>query len=249
MAIVYLAPLMLAGLAAAFLSQMAMADPLLMVYRDKPPYSYVENGVEKGFLLERTRRVMSRAGIDVKFRELPTKRIFLDIQNNEQPICSFGWYKIAEREEYARFSLPLLQDRPHVILAGPRSADAVRRYTTLKSLISDRTLALAALDGVSYGAEIDGLIATFPGRVDKTLQSPLQVSKKVAAQRADFMFIDQDDYDYFTETSADFRNAGLVRIEYPDMPAGLKRYILCSRQVGDDIMRRINTAITTDGRR
>lgn len=227
----------------------ALAEPLLMVYRDKPPYSFLDNGVAKGFLLERTRRVLSRAGVDAQFREMPPKRIFLEIQKNEQAVCSFGWYKLAEREKYALFSVPLHQDRPHVVLAGPRSFAAVQRHATLKGLLSDASLSLAAADGVSYGPELDALIAAFPGKIDRTLQSPLQVAKKIAAERADFMLIDREDFDYLNESSADFHGTGLVRIEYPDMPAGLKRYILCSQQVGDAVMRRINAAIAREGLR
>ena len=227
----------------------AGAEGLLMVFRDKPPYSYVDNGVAKGFLLERTKRILGRAGIDVQFRELPPKRIFLEIEKNEQAMCSFGWYKIAEREKYAKFSVPMHQDRPHVVLAGARSVDAVRKRSTLRDLMKDRALTLAAADGVSYGTELDALIAAFPGKADRTLQSPLQVAKKLAAQRADFMFIDQDDFDYLTASNADFRGDGLVRIEYPDMPVGLKRYILCSQQVGENTMRQLNAAIVAESPR
>ena len=174
----------------------ATAESLLMVFRDKPPYSFVENGVEKGFLLERTRRVLARAGIEAECREMPPKRIFLEIERNEQAIC------------------------PALVLVGA--------------------------DGVSYGTELDAMIKAFSGTIDRTLQSPLQVAKKLAAQRADFMLIDQDDSDFLIASNADFRGDGLVRIEYPDMPPGLKNYILCSQQVGDDILRRINTAIAIE---
>lgn len=242
----FLTYLVLVVVTAMMGARVAAAESLLMVFRDKPPYSFVENGVAKGFLLERTRRVLGRAGVEAEFREMPPKRIFLEIEKNEQAICSFGWYKIPEREKYARFSAPLHQDRPHAVLAGSRSADAVRRHTTFKGLMSDRALVLAGADGVSYGAELDAMIKTFPGTVDLTLQSPLQVAKKLAAQRADFMLIDQDDYDFLTASNADFRGDSLVRIDYPDMPPGLKRYILCSQRVGDDTMRRINTAIAAE---
>jgi uncharacterized protein (TIGR02285 family) len=236
----------LAIVAGMAFSCLAIADSLLMVYRDKPPYSFVDNGVAKGFLLERTRRILSRAGIEAQFREMPPKRIFLEIEQNEQAICSFGWYKIPEREKYARFSVPLHQDRPHIVLTGQRSLAAVRRHTTLKGLMSDPKLVLASADGVSYGPDLDAMISAFPGKIDRTLQSPLQVAKKVAAQRADFMFIDQEDYDYLTESSTDFRDNGLVSTEPPDMPSGLKRYILCSQQVGDVVMQRINAAIALE---
>jgi len=241
-------PLVLVVFAALLLPRWATADSLLMVYVDKPPYSFLDKGVEKGFLLERTRRVLSRAGVESRFREMPPKRILREIQNNAQAICSFGWYKLAEREKFALFSAPLHQDRPQAVLAGPHSAAAVRRHASLKQLMSDGALILATAEGFSYGQEIDSMLAACPGRIDRTVQSELQVARKIAAQRADFMFIDQEDYELLSEADADFRGNGLVRIEYPDMPPGLKRYILCSQKVGADVMRRIDASIALEGK-
>jgi uncharacterized protein (TIGR02285 family) len=218
-------------------------EPLLILFREKPPYSFVENGVQKGFLLDRTKRILSRARIESKFVVVPPKRIFQDIQLNAQPVCSFGWYKIPEREKYSRFSLSIHQDRPHVIIANAKSAEKLRRHSTIKRVMSDPSIVFAIVDGTSYGPELDAMIAAFPGRIDRALVPPVQVAKKVAGNRADFMFIDQDDYDYIKETDAEFRNSGMIRISYPDMPAGLKRYILCSQKVSEDLMLRIDAAI------
>lgn len=231
-----------------FAPALGEAEPVSMVFRDKPPYSYVENGVQKGFLLERTRRILEVAGIDAVFSEMPPKRIFLEIRNNAQAICSFGWYRIPEREQFARYSRPIHQDRPHVVLAGPRSADAVRSHRTLKSLMADARLMLAAADGVSYGPELDVMIAAFPGQIDRSAVPPLQVARKVAAKRADFMLIDQEDYEHLMATEPGFAAEGLVRLEYPDLPPGLKRHILCSRLVTAETMARIDAAIEKIGR-
>lgn len=225
------------------LADSALAQDLTMVFRDKPPYSYVDQGVQRGFLLERTQRILEQAGLRARFIDMPPKRIFLEIQNNAHAVCSFGWYKIPEREKYARFSQPIHQDKPHVVLAGPRSADDVKKHRSLKSLLDESGLTLAVVDGVSYGPELDALIGKFPGKVDRSLVSPIQVAKKVALKRADFMFIDQEDYDYLMATNPEFKAEGLVRIDYPDLPPGLKRYILCSQQVSEETMGRIDTAI------
>lgn len=227
----------------------AGAEPLLMLYRDKPPYSYQDKGVAKGYLYELTARTMARAGIDTRFEVVPPKRIFLALQDATQAVCSFGWYRLPERERYARFSAPMHQDRPHVILSGARSSAAVRRHTSLQSLLQDPQLILATADGVSYGPELDAMIAGFPGKIDSALIPPLQVAKKIAARRADFMFIDQDDYDHLLATEPEFKAAGLLRLSYPDLPPGLKRYILCSQKVTPDTMRRIDAALAAELKR
>jgi polar amino acid transport system substrate-binding protein len=222
------------------------AEPLLMLFRDKPPYSYLENGVYKGALLKKTERVLARARIEAKFAVLPPKRIFKEIEDNAAPVCSFGWYKIAEREKYARFSAVLQQDRPHLVLVNAASAKKLRRHKSLKAVMSDPSLTLAVAGGVSYGPELDAMIEKFPGEVDRALIPPVLVAKKVANGRADFMFFDQEDYDYLIEKDPQFRESGMLSVRYPDRPAGLKRYIICSRQVSEDTMRKINAAIAAE---
>ena len=218
-------------------------EPLAMLFRDKPPYSYVANGIMQGFLLERTREILDRARVPMHFMEVPPKRIFQDIQGNASPVCSFGWYKIPEREAYAKFSKPIHQDRPHVVLASASVIEAVRKHKKLSDLMADASLSISLADGVSYGPELDRMIAAFPGRIDRGVIPPLQVAKKITARRADFMFIDQEDYDHLMSSSPEFRDEKLVRIEYPDLPAGLKRYILCSQKVSDEVMTRIDASI------
>jgi len=225
------------------------AEPLRVVFRDKPPYSYVESGVQKGFLLEKTQRIFDLAHIKAIFDIMPPKRIFQELQGNDEPICSFGWYKIPAREAYARYSLPIHQDRPHVVLTSPSSVAAIRRHESIQAVMSDPSLVLAVADGVSYGSELDGMIKTFAGKVDRALVSPVQVAKKVAFKRADLMFIDQDDYDYLMQTSPEFKAADMISISFPDLPAGLKRFILCSQKVSGEDMARINAAIGTVGLR
>lgn len=219
-------------------------EPLMVVFREKPPYSYTDQGVQKGFLLERTKQVLDKAHIPANFEIMPPKRIFSEIEANTRPICSFGWYKTPEREKYALFTQPIHKDRPHIVLAAPVSAAAIKRHATLRNLLADKKLTLAVVDGTSYGPELDRLIASSVGTVDRALVSPLQVAQKVAAKRADFMFMDQDDYEYLLATDPDFTNKTLARISFPDMPPGLLRYILCSQKTGKDVINRLNSAIT-----
>lgn len=234
--------LLIAGFALA-LPGSARADPLLMAFRDKPPYSYVDRGVQKGFLLERVRQIMAEARVETVFRDLPPKRIFADLEGNAIRMCSFGWYKIPEREKFARFSQPIHQDRPHVILAGARSADRILTLKSLRALMADTALVLGVVDGVSYGTQIDAMIDAYRGPLERSLVAPLQLVRKLAANRFDFMFIDQEDFDFMLQSNPEIRKEKLARLDFNDMPAGLKRYILCSQQVSDDVMARINQAI------
>lgn len=216
---------------------------LRMLFRDKPPYSYQEKGEPKGFLFERTKMILDLAGVRASYEMLPPKRLFAEIEANLGPVCSFGWYRIPSREAFAKFTRPIHHDRPHLVLARRAVADRMRLSGSLAAVAADKTLAVAAADGVSYGPELDALIARFAGRVERMLTSPLQVAQNIAAGRADFMFIDQDDYDHLRANEAEFPKLALQAMSFPDMPAGLRRHILCSRQVSDELMERMNAAI------
>ena len=48
--------------------------PLTIEYRDRPPYSHTEAGKPAGFLMERTARLLKRAGSDWKVMRLIASR-------------------------------------------------------------------------------------------------------------------------------------------------------------------------------
>jgi len=232
------------GLAAlATVAAAATPSPAILVeYRDKPPYSHTVNGQPRGFLIERTVEVFRRAHIVASYVEMPVKRIVGDIQANQQRVCSPSWYKLPERELFARFSLPIHQDKPHVVLASAQSALAVRQHKTLQSLLNDQSLSLGVLDGVSYGPELDRMIARMPKPPMRAVMAVAQLSKMVALRRADYMLVDQEDLS-FLDGRSDGAVLGLTVVEFADMPPGLKRYLMCSKNISDAELGAINQAI------
>ncbi|MGK4422030.1 hypothetical protein ACSLVQ_27665, partial [Klebsiella pneumoniae] len=83
-----------------------------------------------------------------------------NLQANQSPLCSPGLYKNPEREAYARFSLPILRDRPHVVLAHANVAAQIRAMPRVAQLFADATLQPGLLEGVSYGLQFDQYLAT-----------------------------------------------------------------------------------------
>ncbi len=85
-------------LALVLVSGAAPAQPALLIeYRDKPPYTYTEAGRPAGFLMERTIRLLKRAGIQASYAEVPIRRTLMNLQGNQVAMCSPGLYKIPER--------------------------------------------------------------------------------------------------------------------------------------------------------
>jgi polar amino acid transport system substrate-binding protein len=211
-------------------------------YRDKPPYSYTKDDKPAGFLMERTVEIFKRANLGASYEEAPVKRITQNIQKNGAPLCSPGWYKLSEREVFALFSLPIHEDKPHLVLVGSHALERARTARTLKELFANPELKLGEVSGASYGAELDNMIGTTAQTAMDSTVTPLGMAKMIKFKRADYMLIDEEDYSFLNQRG-EVDAADVKPLRYVDMPPGLKRYIMCSKSVGADVMERINTAI------
>lgn len=230
--------LMTASCAGAVLAQ----TPLSIEYRDKPPYSYTLDGKPAGFLMERTARLLKRAGIEARYAEVPIRRTLLNLQGNQTALCSPGLYKNPEREGFARFSLPIHRDKPHVVLANAAAAAQIRAIPRIAQLFADASLQPGLLEGVSYGVQLDQFLAAATRPALRAQLSPLQLARMVGARRVDYMLIDEEDLNWLRK-DPEFTPLPLVRIEFADMPRGELRYLACSMQVTPHTMDKLNQTI------
>lgn len=219
----------------------AQAHTITVAWRDKPPHQYLENGQEKGVLLELTHKVFSEAGLSSRFVEEPAKRIWQNFANKTPNYCSFGWYKIPERESLVQFSEAMYRDPPHTLLVASPAMSIVSTHTNLKSVLSDSRLTLAIVDGVSYGEQLDQLLASSKNKRLHVTASPAIMVRMINANRASMLLIDREDWHYLRSKDASLQEIHQVDLE--GMPAGLDRYIICSKDLAPEIMMKINLAL------
>lgn len=217
------------------------AQHLTVAWRDKPPHQYLENGKEKGILLELTHKVFAEAGLSSRFVEEPAKRIWQNFANKTPNYCSFGWYKIAERESLVQFSDVMYRDPPHTLLVASPALEIVTPHKNLKSLLSDTRLTLALVDGVSYGTQLDLLLAASKNKRMHVTTSPPIMIRMINANRASMLFIDREDWAYLRSKETALQD--VHQVEMDGMPPGLDRYIICSKDVAPEVMVRINHAL------
>ena len=226
---------------AAVAAPAAAAQEITVAWRDNPPYNFLEQGQEKGFLLARGKRIFELARVPAQFTLEPTKRIWAKFRVGTPNYCSLGRYHIAAREPIMQYSLPIHIDPPRIVLAAPGTAERVRAHKTLASLLADPTLSMGMSDGASFGTEIDAMLANAHTKVERrTVESPLMM-KLLAANRVSFVIVDRIAWQYWR--MHDPAALGVVPHDLPDMPAGQKRYLVCSKDIPAGVMDRLNTAI------
>ncbi|WP_394779389.1 hypothetical protein [Undibacterium sp.] len=234
-------PLLAASFACAAAACQAQ-EVLTVAWRNKPPQQYIENNVEKGILLERAKEVFSEAHLPAHFVEEPAKRIWNNFAIGSKNYCSIGWYRIPERESLVQYSVIFHTDPPHTVLVGPGAAAAVTAHKTLASLLNDESLTLGVVDGVSYGPELDAMIKRSKNHVERSTTSPMVMAQMIGANRASFMFIDREDWEFLRDKERSMQ--GTTQIDLKGMPQGMDRYIVCSKDVPAASMKKINQALT-----
>ncbi|WP_179673358.1 ABC transporter substrate-binding protein [Duganella sp. 1224] len=235
---------LLAG-GAATLAALAATSTITVSWRDKPPYHYLQDGKPQGFLLTRAQAIFEQAGIPARFVVEPQKRIWANFAHGASNYCSISWYKLPEREALAQYSQAFHEDQPHTLLVAPSALAQVKSHATLESLLADPTLTLGVVEGVSYGPVLDQLIKTSRNKVMSRTVDTTQMMRMLTVGRASYVFVDREDWEYFQQTQ--HPGPTVVRYDPPGMPPGLRRHIVCSKDVAAETMRKLDLAITATG--
>lgn len=218
------------------------ATDMHVVYLERPPYYWTENDQPRGFLLGLTRQILERAGIPASFNQHPPNRIMEEIRSDREPTCSIGWFKTAEREAFARFSLPIYRDRPLVLLTTADKAHLFSRHKTLRSVFADNSLVMAQVASFSYGEAVDRMQKEILVR-NLTVSSSQKVLPKLILQgRASYMLVAPEEVPTLLRLAeVDADRFAVLTME--DIPAGNLRYLICSKSVPESALERINAAI------
>jgi polar amino acid transport system substrate-binding protein len=217
------------------------AETITVAWRQKPPQQYIENGKEKGALLELAKQVFADTKLNARFVEEPAKKIWHNFSNGTTNYCSFGWYKISGREAIVQFSQSFHKDPPHTLIVSAKALNKVQTHKTLMNLLQDSQLSLAIVDGVSYGETIDDLFRQSKNRIIRSSAAPAIMARMINADRASFMLIDREDWHHLQATESNLNE--LTQLDMQDMPPGLDRYIICSNDVAQAVMNKINLSL------
>jgi polar amino acid transport system substrate-binding protein len=226
-----------------FLTADAHAEQLTISYFERPPYYYTgPDGQSHGCLVERTRAVLAQAGLDAPFFSLAPAQILFLIKHSPQAHCSIGWFKTPEREFFAAFSAPIYQNDPMVLLSSKKQRTSLSNYKTAKELFRDRSLIFGRLITFSYGDYIDDLLEESTPTGYIKAQSQQELLEALLTDRVSYMLVAPEEVDTM------IREAGFERIDFfthslTDIPEGNLRYLMCTKQINNALMERINLAI------
>jgi ABC-type amino acid transport substrate-binding protein len=222
---------------------MVVAAPAItLYYYERKPFHYTSaNGQVTGLIVGPTTQVFEKAGIPITWKLMPANRILATLKANIGDDCAPGWYKTTEREQFARYSLPIYNDKPLVVIV--RADYPVKPGMTAREFFLRPQVKLLTKQSFVHGAYLDQIIAEMPPA--NVVRVPDDISSIVRMLQygiADFATATQEEAEYYV-TDAGYPMNEFRIVTFPDVPAIEKRYILCSKRVPETVMDKLNAAI------
>lgn len=217
-------------------------EPLTIYYNERPPYLVTSSPADKvvGLTADPAAKAALDAGYVPRWTAMPSTRQLVMLGEGSVPACAVGWFRNPEREASFKFTKAIYRDKPTVAIAR---SDFEARSAKLADVFLQPGLRVLVKDKYSYGPWIDALLARLRPQTVSTTEENLQMVRMIAGQRADIMFSSQEEAQFLLMQSSVSASAVKV-LRFDDMPQGEKRYLMCSRSVPDDTIKRLDNAIT-----
>lgn len=220
--------------------------PIVLLYSERPPYnSRTPDGKLSGIVGTPVTQAFAKAGLRFELHEASLQRQLEALKRNTPRVCVSGLYKTAEREQFARYTKPVSQDQAMVGLANTSFAPTTSNGTatlTVHGLLTNPEVTVLLRDAVNYGPFLEGEFATMKARRATTDGQFAQMVKMIYAGRAQLTFFPLEEAQYYAKV-AGYSAQQFKLLSFADMPAGEKRYILCSRQVEAAVVEKLNAGL------
>lgn len=232
--------LLLAGIVALLPCVSASEEPIPVLIFDRPPYYERQAGGNfVGLVGAPVGQAFERAGIPFVCTDALLHTQLEEIRADDRAVCAAGWFKTEEREEYARFTIPVYQDQPLVVVG--RSDNHRLWASTFEDLIVQPKLKMLARIDFSFGAKIDGMIEDSGLTVRLSAAGAKENLERIVRGYADFLLISPEELSVTLDQVYD--STQLAKISFPDIPFGNTRHIICSRSVSEDQINLLDKAI------
>lgn len=216
-------------------------DKITLNYNVRPPYIVEEaDGSASGLTATPAANAFKTAGIAFGWAKTVPNRQLAMVQENKEKNCAIGWYKTEEREAFAKFSKALYRDKPAVLILN--SSFKVKDNARLEEVLSMPGIKVLIKEKFSYGPYIDAALARLKPQTLVSNGSNTQMLQLIAAKSADVMFAAPEEANYLIEQSNVSKDK-FSQFKTADMPEGSERYLICSKNVPDEVIARLNKAI------
>lgn len=217
-------------------------EPVTLHYIQRPPYMMASGDGLVGLTGGPSYQAFRQAKVPVVLKETPFARQLYYLEKNLGKDCMIGLFRKPEREAFGKYTKPVYQDRPQIILTASAHAARFAGFQSVVDVFNDKNMVLFVKLAYSYGVPLDAMIEKYQPTRIKTADENLQMIKAVLLKPASYMFMAPEEAAVAIE-AAGYTHKDFTRIQFSNMPEGEYRHLFCSRNVPDDVIQKLNAAI------
>ncbi len=213
-----------------------------VLYFNRPPYYVFTKTGPSGIIMDKVIRIFRKAGINAEYVLSTPSRIILSFKRGEKNICSPGWFKCPEREKFAKFSSPIYQDLPLVLLTSREMKIKFKRGPSIVDLFKNKDLVWGRISFFSYGKFVNELNKEIRPRTLQVDGSQLDLIRMLKYKRFSYILISPEQINYLVKSAGyDLNDFRIIWLR--DVPYGNKRYIMFSKDISDKMIEQVNLVI------
>lgn len=223
------------------LVKVGVAQKLKLLFFHRPPYYVYDKDGVRGIILNRAIYVLKQAKVEFELELSTPNRIIASFKRGDKNICSPGWFKTKERTRWAKFSLPIYQNSPIVLLTGKWNNGLIKKHF-LSDIFRSRSLTWGRIKNFSYGDVIERYQKEFRPKVVNVDGNQLNLINMLRHKRFSYILISPEEIDFLI-ASAGYDKRDFLIIHLNDVKEGNKRYLMFSKDISDNLIEKINKTI------
>ena len=222
-------------------------EPLILEYSERPPYAWTDGrGAAQGTALNTVRTALDKAGIEYRLLPVPANRQIVDIERSASMVCGIARYKTSEREHIAKFSMPLIEERPYVVFS--RKSAGLSDQVSLPDLLGDRSMRVVLEAQRSFGDALDSLLARSRATILGINGNAVNAARMILSGRGDVALLTLDEVD-FVKSALALPDDAFALSRIVGLEKGENSYLMCSRSADDSLLQAIDAMLPLTSRR
>ncbi|NRD71917.1 transporter substrate-binding domain-containing protein [Shewanella sp. VB17] len=187
-------------------------------------------------------KVFSDTDIRYHWKQNPAARFMHYFKENTQPLCLVSWIYTAEREKIGKVSDITYVDSEYV---GVVAADKHDQFNSrsLTEIMNDKNVTVLFKKGYAYSSVLIGMMLNSHANMLDLTKDQEHILLMIAEKRGDIAFFSAAELPYIFSIHPTL-NKKVSILSFPLLSADrTTRHIICSKQVSDDQMNKINASI------
>jgi polar amino acid transport system substrate-binding protein len=219
----------------------ALADPTItLTYEERAPYQTRAGGAVQGLTASPAAMAFKAAAVPFVWEASSMSRQLHILRENQGSQCVVGWFKTSERLAFAKYTKPIYRDGPIVALA--RRGFGLGPGRTLEHALATPGLRILVRGKYSYGAYIDSTLGRIKPLTIASALTNQQLTELLVGNRADLMFASEEEATVLLRLAGG-KASDLHLVRFSDVLPGEERHIVCTRNVPDATIARLNSVI------